>query len=339
MVEYTPKERLVRALTGQPVDRMPAVSVTQTGTVEQMEACGAFWPEANSDPEIMAKLAEAGHTEVGFEAVRVPFDITAEAEFFGCEIKDGTKEQQPSVVGHVVSNVEDIEKLKGYSLGHGRIGVVCEAIKILADKYGEELPVMGSMIGPFSLAQHINGDDWFMAIFTDEAFGLALMEFTTDFCVAYAEKMVENGADTMVIIDPTASAQLIGAEFYEKFVVPFHKRIVDAMHKVNVPVILHICGDTTQGLALMESSGVDGISVDQNVDVATAVGSVEKAVIVGNLDPVNMLWNQTPEAIKEQSQKVLDAGVGLLAPGCGIVSKTPTENLRAMVEMAKNHKY
>jgi [methyl-Co(III) methylamine-specific corrinoid protein]:coenzyme M methyltransferase len=318
---------------------MPAVSVTQTGTVEQMEACGAFWPEANNDAEKMATLAEAGHTVVGFEAVRVPFDITAEAEFFGCEIKDGTKEQQPSVVGHVVSNVEDIEKLKGYSLEHGRIGVVCEAIKILADKYGDELPVMGSMIGPFSLAQHINGDDWFMAIFTDEAFGLALMEFTTDFCVAYAEKMVENGADTMVIIDPTASAQLIGAEFYEKFVVPFHAKIVDAMHKVNVPVVLHICGDTTLGLALMESSGVDGISVDQNVDVATAVGSVEKAVIVGNLDPVNMLWNQTPETIREQSQKVLDAGVGLLAPGCGIVSKTPTENLRAMVEMARNHKY
>ncbi|MDK2832698.1 MAG: [methyl-Co(III) methylamine-specific corrinoid protein]:coenzyme methyltransferase [Methanolobus sp.] len=339
MTEYTPKERLARALTGQPVDRMPAFSVTQTGTVEQMEACGAFWPEANNDAEKMATLAEAGHTVVGFEAVRVPFDITAEAEFFGCEIKDGTKEQQPSVVGHVVSNVEDIEKLKGYSLEHGRIGVVCEAIKILADKYGDELPVMGSMIGPFSLAQHINGDDWFMAIFTDEAFGLALMEFTTEFCVAYAEKMVENGADTMVIIDPTASAQLIGAEFYEKFVVPFHEKIVDAMHKVNVPVVLHICGDTTLGLALMESSGVDGISVDQNVDVATAVGSVEKAVIVGNLDPVNMLWNQTPETIREQSQKVLDAGVGLLAPGCGIVSKTPTENLRAMVEMARNHKY
>jgi [methyl-Co(III) methylamine-specific corrinoid protein]:coenzyme M methyltransferase len=37
-----------------------------------------------------------------------------------------------------------------------------------------------------------------------------------------------------------------------------------------------------------------------------------------------MLWNRTPEEIKEQSQKVLDAGVGLLAPGCGIVSKTPT---------------
>ncbi|MDI3486843.1 MAG: [methyl-Co(III) methylamine-specific corrinoid protein]:coenzyme methyltransferase [Methanolobus sp.] len=339
MTEYNPKERLARALTGQPIDRMPAICVTQTGTVEQMEACGAFWPEANSDAEKMAALAEAGHTVVGFEAVRVPFDITAEAEFFGCEIKEGTKEQQPSVVGHVVKTIEDIEKLKDYDMSEGRINVVCDAIKLLADKYASDLPIMGSMIGPFSLAQHINGDDWFMAIMTNEKFGLALMDFVTDFNVAYAQKMVENGADTMVIIDPTASYQLIGAEFYEKFVVPFHRRIVDAMHEMDVPVVLHVCGDTTKGLSLMETCGVDAISVDQNVDAAAAVSKVEKAVIVGNLDPVNMLWNKTPEAIKEESKKILDAGIGLLAPGCGTVSKTPTENLQAMIEMAKNHTY
>ena len=285
MSNYTPKERLARILKGQSVDRMAAISVTQTGTVEQMEACGAFWPEANEDAQLMAKLGEAGHTVVGFEAVRVPFDITAEAEFFGCKIKAGTKEQQPSVIGHVIKNIDDIAKFEGYSLDHGRIGIICEAIKILADKYGKELPVIGSMIGPFSLAQHLNGDDWFMNIFTDEQFGLKLVEFATEFNVAYAKKMVENGADTMVIIDPTASAQLIGAEFYEKFVVPSHKKIVDAMNELNVPTVLHICGDTTAGLALMESSGVNAISVDQSVDPATAVKSVKTAVIVGNLDP------------------------------------------------------
>ena len=203
-----------------------------------MEACGAFWPEANNDAEKMATLAEAGHTVVGFEAVSVPFDITAEAQFFGCEIKDGTMEKQPSVVGHVVKTIEDIDKLKGYDLSDG-------------------------MIGSFSLAQHINGDEWFMAIFTDEAFGLVLME----------------------------------------------------------------------------SSGIEAISVDQNVDAAAAVANVEKAVIVGNFDPVNMLWKQTPETIREESQKIIDAGIGLLAPRCGTVGKTPIVNLQAMIEMSKSHKY
>ncbi len=51
MTEYTPKERLYRALRKQPVDRMPAVCFTQTATVEQMEASGAYWPEAHADAE------------------------------------------------------------------------------------------------------------------------------------------------------------------------------------------------------------------------------------------------------------------------------------------------
>ena len=339
MVTYTPKERLARVLTQKTVDRMPAISVTQTGTVEQMEAVGAFWPQANDNAEVMAKLAEAGHTVIGFEAVRVPFDISAEAEFFGCGIKAGTKEQQPSVSSHCVKDMSDVERLKNFNITQGRIATICKAINILADKYGKELPIMASMLGPFSLAQHMNGDDWFMAIMTDEDFASALMNLATEFNVSYAKKMVENGADTMVIIDPTASAMLIGDVYYEKYVVPAHKKIVDAMHELNVPVVLHICGDTTMSLELMESSGVDAISVDQSVDVATAKSKVKKAVIIGNLDPVAALWKGSPDSIKAVSQKAFDAGVDLLAPGCGIVSMTPNANLQAMVEMAKNHKY
>ncbi len=328
-------------LNGEKVDRMPAICVTQTGTVDLMDACGAAWPEAHEDPEKMATLAEAAHNIIGFEAVRVPFDITAEAEFFGCGIKPSTREQQPSVISHVINKAEDLEDHRDYDITTGRVGRIAQAVKILADKYGEELPIIGSMIGPFSLAQHLTGDSWFMTIMTDQEFGLKAMEFTTDFCIEYAKNQVANGADTLSLIDPTASYQLIGDQFYNMFVVPFHKKIADAMHELNVPVVLHICGDTTEGLELMEASGVDAISIDQNVDVATAVSKVDKALIVGNLDPVNCLWNKTPEEVKAESAKVLEAlgDRGLLAPGCGIVSKTPTENLQAMVEAAKNWTY
>jgi [methyl-Co(III) methylamine-specific corrinoid protein]:coenzyme M methyltransferase len=178
-----------------------------------------------------------------------------------------------------------------------------------------------------------------MAIMTDEEFATALMDLATEFNIAYAKKMAENGADTMVIIDPTASAMLIGDAYYEKYVVPAHRKIVDAMHEMNVPVVIHICGDTTMSLELMESSGVDAISVDQSVDIATAKSKVNKAMIIGNLDPVAVLWKGTPDTIREVSQKAINAGVDLLAPGCGIVSKTPSANLQAMVGSAKNRKY
>lgn len=339
MTKYTPKERLYRALRKQPVDRMPAVCFTQTGTVEQMEACGAYWPEAHADAKKMATLAEAGHTVVGFEAVRVPFDITAEAELFGCGIKAGDLKQQPSVIKHSVSKLEDLDKLKDYNLKEGRIAVILEAVKILSDKYGKELPIIGSMIGPFSLAQHINGDAWFGNLFTGEPIVPALLEFCADFNVAYAKAMVENGADTIAIIDPTASYELIGGEFYEKYALPYQKKIADAMKELDVATVLHICGNTTNGLSIMDKTGVNGISVDQRVDIKTATGNVKDAIIVGNLDPVAVLWNGTPEEVEAASKKVLDAGVGLLTVGCGIVSMTPTANLKKMVECAKNHKY
>ncbi len=339
MAEYTPKERLYRALRKQQVDRMPAVCFTQTATVEQMEACGAYWPDAHADAEKMATLAEAAHTVVGFEAVRIPFDITAEAEFFGCGIKDGDLKQQPSVIKPSVKSMEDLDKFRNYSLKEGRIAVVLEAVKILSEKYGKELPIIGSMIGPFSLAQHINGDAWFGNIFTGEEVVPALLDFCSDFNVAYAKAMVENGADTIAIIDPTASYELIGGEFYEKYALPYQKKIADAMKELDVATVLHICGNTTNGLGIMDKTGVNGISVDQRVDIKTGSANVKNAILVGNLDPVAVLWNGTPESIEEVSKKVLDAGVGLLTVGCGIVSMTPTVNLQKMISCAKSHKY
>lgn len=339
MTELTPKERLYRALRKQPVDRMPAVCFTQTATVEQMEASGAYWPEAHEDAEKMATLAEAAHTVVGFEAVRVPFDITAEAELFGCTIKAGDLKQQPSVIKHSVKTLEDIEKIKDFNLEEGRIGLILQAVKILSEKYGKELPIIGSMIGPFSLAQHINGDAWFGNIFTGEDLVPALLDLCSDFNVAYAKAMVKNGADTIAIIDPTASYELIGGEFYEKFALPYQKKIADAMKELDVATVLHICGNTTNGLGIMDKTGVNGISVDQRVDIKTANGNVENAIIIGNLDPVAVLWNGTPDDIAAASAKALDAGVGLLSPGCGIVSMTPTVNLQTMIKCAKNYKY
>ncbi len=170
----------------------------------------------------MATLAEAGHTVIGFEAVRVPFDITAEAELFGCGIKAGDLKQQPSVIKHSVKNLEDMDKIKNYNLNEGRVGLILEAVKILSEKYGKELPVIGSMIGPFSLAQHINGDAWFGNLFTGEDIVPALLDFCSDFNVAYAKAMVENGADTIAIIDQQQAMSLSAGNSTRNM--PFHTR-------------------------------------------------------------------------------------------------------------------
>lgn len=340
MTQYSPKERLYRVLHKQPVDRMPAVCFTQTATIEQMESVNSYWPDSHEYPEKMASLAEAAHTVIGFEAVRLPFDITAEAEFFGCKIKAGTKEQQPSVIGHSVSTIDDLESITNFEFGNDtRCDRVLKAIKILSDKYASTLPIIGSMIGPFSLSQHLNGDNWFMNIFTGDPVVIPLIELATKFNIEYAKKMVENGADTIVIIDPTASFELLGSEFYSKFAVPYHKKIVDSLKEFNVSTVLHICGNTTDGISLMDQAKFNAISIDQKVDIKLASSRATNGIIVGNLDPVELLWKGTPELIKKQSEIIYSNGAKIVTAGCGIVSTTPTSNLKALVEYAKNKTY
>ena len=99
MGNMTLKKRLLNSLKGKEVDKIPVCSVTH-GIVELMDKVGAPWPEAHSDPELMAKLAIANHEFSGLEAVRIPYCLTVLGEAMGCEIKMGTRNRQPSVTGH-----------------------------------------------------------------------------------------------------------------------------------------------------------------------------------------------------------------------------------------------
>jgi hypothetical protein len=80
--------------THRPIFSSPVVNVT----LQRMDLCGSGYPEAFSHPVHMANLAESGHTLVGFEGIRLPFDPCVEAEVVGCEVKPGGRKNPPSVV-------------------------------------------------------------------------------------------------------------------------------------------------------------------------------------------------------------------------------------------------
>ena len=91
------KDEIVRIFDGDKGDSHPPAIFTQTGTVGQMDACGAYWPDANFDAGKMAELALQTNRMFGFATVRVPFCITVDADAFGCGIYPGSKDAQPSV--------------------------------------------------------------------------------------------------------------------------------------------------------------------------------------------------------------------------------------------------
>ena len=64
------RDRVLAAMHKEPLDRPPVAVFTTCDTVDMMDACGASWPEAHSDPRKMAALGCAQADYFGLESVR-----------------------------------------------------------------------------------------------------------------------------------------------------------------------------------------------------------------------------------------------------------------------------
>jgi [methyl-Co(III) methanol-specific corrinoid protein]:coenzyme M methyltransferase len=331
MSEFTLKTRLLNALEGKPVDKIPVCSVTQTGIVELMDKVGAPWPEAHSDPELMAKLAIANHELSGLEAVRIPYCLTVLVEAMGCEINMGTKNRQPSVTGHPYPNGLEGASIPEDLLQKGRIPVVFEAIKIIREKVGPDVPIIGGMEGPITVASDLVSVKSFMkwSIKKTDLFEQAL-DMATDAAIMYANAMAKAGADVISVADPVASPDLLSPDTFKKYLQP---RLQKFSANVDSVTVLHICGKVNPILDYMADCGFEGLSVEEKVGSPKKAKEIigNRARFIGNISSPFTLLPGPIEKIKTEAKQALTEGVDVLAPGCGIAPMTPLENIKAMV--------
>ncbi|AKB77830.1 Methylcobalamin:coenzyme M methyltransferase, methanol-specific [Methanosarcina horonobensis HB-1 = JCM 15518] len=332
MSDMTLKERLLNALEGKQVDKVPVCSVTQTGIVELMEEVGAPWPEAHSDPEQMAKLAIANYELSGLEAVRIPFCLTVLAEAMGCEINMGTINRQPSVIAHPYTKDLEGMEMPENLLDMGRIQAVLDAIKIIRERVGPDVPIIGGMEGPVTLASDLSSVKSFMKWSLKKPELLEqVLDFATEATIAYANSMVLAGADIVSIADPVASPDLMSPDSFKNVL---QSRLQKFSSNVNSVTVLHVCGNVNPILDYMADCGFEGLSVEEKVGSIKKAKEVlgDRARLVGNISSPFTLLPGPIDKIKEESKKAIAEGVDVLAPGCGIAPMTPLTHIKAMVE-------
>ena len=123
-----------------------------------------------------------------------------------------------------------------------------------------------------------------------------LFEFVVEMEVAFARAQVEAGADLIGIGD--AAASLIGPKLYDRFVLPYEKKLVTAIKAMGARVRLHICGNTRKILGGMGSLGCDIVDLDFLSPMAEGRAAMGPGqVLLGNIDPVRALRDGTPESI------------------------------------------
>src|SRR5207245_9063801 len=93
----TSRQRVLAALRREPVDRTPSCNPTSVATVELMDLVDAPFPDANRQPELMARLAATGHTELGFDTIMPVFSIIQESSALGCKLQWEQKDNWPTL--------------------------------------------------------------------------------------------------------------------------------------------------------------------------------------------------------------------------------------------------
>ena len=334
----TQTERFRRALAGKEVDMTPVLSTTQTGTADLMDRCGQAWPDAHYDAKQMARLALAAHTHVGFEAVRVPYCLTVLNEALGCSIMQGARTRQPSIASHPYQSrkPQPVPAFDEGVLESKRVPVVCNALREARAAVGPDVPLIAGAEGPATVASDLLEVTTFMKwTIKEREAAVNYLRYATDAVAAYANRLLDAGADAFALLDPVASPELLNPRDFEEMLLPLYHELATS---IKGDIILHICGDVTPILPYLADTRVAAVSIEEKTDLSAAKEAFGSAVrVVGNVATSSTLFSGTPDEVYAESMAALEAGTDVLAPGCGLAPLTPLENCRAMVQARNDH--
>jgi [methyl-Co(III) methanol-specific corrinoid protein]:coenzyme M methyltransferase len=343
----TPRERVISAMKLEELDRPPVAIFTQAATIGQMDTVGAAWPEAHKSAELMAKLGTAQADLFGFECVRAPFCLTAEAERLGCKVQVEKKDAAPMIKEHpyhfdpMSGEYDDPAALMSPEefLKDGRVAEAIKAMALMKKSHGENYCIVAGNTGPFTLAGHmINTENMiFGMMMAPEEVGKWTAAINP-IVKAYTQALSDAGADVIQMSEPSASTDMIAPDMFEDAAGMYVRESLASVK--DAFSVLHICGDTYPVLDGMIGTGVTGVSIEEKVDPFKAAEKVAKrAALVGNVGSVKPLFQGTPEEVKAAAINSAKAGFSVISSGCGVAPASPDANMKALADAIKAFKY
>ncbi len=329
----TPKRRVLSGLFGgRRGNRIGVANPTSIISIELMKKVGIFFPEAHLDPQKMAELAATGHEIVGFDSIMPEFSVQQEAEALGCLVDWGSPNMMPDAKTHPAKEAEDIV-IPENILEKPSMKVVLKALEILRKNYGDHVAIIGKVMGPWTLSYHLAGvQEFLLWTLTDTSKVRQFLDRLKEVSILFANAQFQAGADVVVIADH-ATGDLVSPKTYQEFLLPVHQEM---NQRIGGPTILHLCGNCSDRLRLFVEARFDAYHFEWQVDAKMAVKVVNHEMsLIGNIANKGVLFGGSPEDVYKQARYSIEAGVDILAPECAIPLQTPIENLRAIVEAAK----
>lgn len=330
-MHMTSKERVFAAINGLDFDVYPAVNPTSVATIDAMKISGAYFPFAHTDPIKMASLACVGRDVFGFDSVAPYFSILLEASALGAEVDWGNIYEMPSVVKKPIKKMEDYEVPKNF-LNKREFSGLIKVCSYLKKKYKDEVPVIGKVIGPWSLAYHLYGvENLVLDTILEPEKTADFINILSEIPMAFAKAQFEAGADMILWADHVTS-DLVSAEIYRKFIMPIHKKAASELQKYG-PVILHTCGNVSDRLMYIADTGFKIFHMDSKNDIEKSVKAAgSNMLITGCINNPVLLAQGNPADVKRAVEENIKQGIKLISPECALPFSVPSDNLIALTQ-------
>ena len=263
-------------------------------------------------------------------------DLTAEAEAFGAQIAF-SDDAVPAVANRLLSDAKSIYDLQVPSLSAGRIPQYLKA-NLLAAKAmnNSQKPLFAGCIGPFSLAGRLyDMSDIMVLIYENPDAAHELLNKCTKFIEKYCEALKLTGANGVLMAEPAAG--LLSNDDCMSFSSQYVKRIVNHVQDDNFIVVLHNCGNQGHCTPAMVATGAAAYHFGNKCRMEDVIGDVPPtALAMGNLDPVSLFKDGTPEQIRQATLDLLNKMRPypnfVLSSGCDTPPHTPAENINTFFE-------
>ncbi len=336
--DYGHRVQVEMALNFEKPYRTP---VQNFSNITAVHSGGYQFKDARCTPALSAKLALRFAKLTHSDFVKPALDTNGQLIDTGLDVKQ-PDDNYGRVMSTLINEPEDIDKLDLYDPFNPKEcpmftrGFV-ENISMVARTMDEDFHILGMSWGPFTTAAFLRGaENIMMDINFEPDLVTKLVSKTANFCEEIQLRCIDAGATALWMSDPTASEDMISSEMYEKLAFAGTKQVCTSVkNKTKVPILVHMCGDTMETMKLLPDAGVECFSCDVKNDLAVARKNIGKRMaIMGNIDPVKVLWQGTPESIRDAAFKCIeDAGQEggfIIAPGCESPRDCSDENMIAM---------
>jgi uroporphyrinogen-III decarboxylase len=222
-------------------------------------------------------------------------------------------------------------------------------IKAQAEAYQGEYAILGGDWSPFwhDAIDLLGMENLYMKMYDQQELVDAVMQHIVDYYAAVSQRIFDAAADAIDIFFigndfGSQNGPLLGANLFNRFILPHLKRLIDLGHAYGLKVQLHCCGGFAALIPQMIEAGLDGLHAVQpscyGMNLAELKANFgDKILFNGAIDSHHVLIDGSVDFVRQKTRQVLE----IMKPGGGyvagashdtILEETPLENVLAMFD-------